>query len=998
VAGLVANLTTRFLEEIGRLVRTERTELASLSDLYSSQTLTDGIVLRLNGSGFKQVGDLPGDVQQLLASIELENLVFDLLAYTVSPSAHVDHLDLIRNQYDELFKLYCGLDSKAESVRPAIFSGLVQGCDAAYDQLLQKRKLLSDETLQVIERQLLQAHLNAIQLNLRLLRQPGHPTLDDLNSFLEQYRGQLIFRHKKVSPPSWTGEHKVDIDSIYVSPTILDEGRVSSNRRSRLLSPEISQYVQSGTRFVDADDFIQSSRPLRAETIGFDPFVSSIRRSIILGDPGGGKTSLSAKLCRDLAEAKPTSGELIPILVILREFGNAKKKRNCSVLSFIEENSSAFYQIAPPPGAFEFFLLSGKALVIFDGLDELLDTADRRAIRSDVEAFANLYPHARVLVTSRIVGYEEAPLDSSVFHSYRLTAFDLSQVASYVHNWFRLESELLPSEQTAKAEAFLEESEIVDDIRRNPLMLGLLCNIYRGENYIPSNRPDIYEKCATMLFERWDTRRNLRVSLPISTHVRPAMMYLASVVYESPDLQSGIRERQLVKMTRDYLLDRRFTDVDEATQAASEFVAFCVGRAWVFSDVGTTSNGEHIFQFSHRTFLEYFTAAHIVRTHPTVPSLTEYLLPRIERAEWDTVSQLAVQIHNSQLEGSADIFLSRLVQHAELSDARIRNNVLSFAARALGFVVPRDTLSKRIASACASWALTATPGKNTFWVRPLTELASAANENERPVLDGVTEQLAAAMSSEGESDAGALALALPNWSDDREGRGERIVRGRPRRIKGWLELPADVNHRSDGRLATWALKTRSTAAAACAQNVVSSVQAVDHLGLEALFVVGRAAPWIPLETSSIVMRIVNTLKDHMVASPCHQGPNEELGAFYPTLLAAPKPWIHLALKPSDLFRNKAFADLEGWSCPDSTSESRSALLLLTLPGWEIEARELPMDSICRSIVEARRGEPHLSDSRVNAEGSEILRECPISAQAKEFVENWIHRKFDLVGI
>ena len=59
------------------------------------------------------------------------------------------------------------------------------------------------------------------------------------------------------------------------------------------------------------------------------------------------------------------------------------------------------------------------------------------------------------------------------------------------------------------------ESEKVSDLRSNTLMLSLMCNIYRQENYIPENRPKIYQKCAEMLFKKWDKHRGINPGITI---------------------------------------------------------------------------------------------------------------------------------------------------------------------------------------------------------------------------------------------------------------------------------------------------------------------------------------------------------------------------------------------------------------------------------------------------------------------------------------------------
>jgi predicted NACHT family NTPase len=258
---------------------------------------------------------------------------------------------------------------------------------------------------------------------------------------------------------------------------------------------------------------------------------------------------------------------------------------------------------------------------------------------------------------------------------------------------------LTSEQQKEKAKNYIEESEIVPDLRSNPLMLALMCNIYRGENYIPQNRPDVYEKCTTMLFERWDKGRGIHVSLPFEAIIKPAMMYLAHWIYANESLQGGVTERDLIIKATDYLCGRRFEDRDEAERAAREFIEFCRGRAWVFTDTGTTKTGEKLYQFTHRTFLEYFTASHLVRIYPTPDRLGKMLLPKIALREWDIVAQLAFQIQNKNVEGAGDELLMMLIDPINHETDKIKWNMVSFAGRCLEFLIPIPKVTRSITSA-----------------------------------------------------------------------------------------------------------------------------------------------------------------------------------------------------------------------------------------------------------------------------------------------------------
>lgn len=97
-----------------------------------------------------------------------------------------------------------------------------------------------------------------------------------------------------------------------------------------------------------------------------------------------------------------------------------------------------------------------------------------------IERFCAEYPLAKVLVTSRVVGYDEARLDDRQFVRYRLDGFDDERTASYVAKWFARDDGLVPGDGRSWAEAFMAESAQMPDLRSNPLMLALLCILYRA--------------------------------------------------------------------------------------------------------------------------------------------------------------------------------------------------------------------------------------------------------------------------------------------------------------------------------------------------------------------------------------------------------------------------------------------------------------------------------------------------------------------------------------
>ncbi len=591
-----------------------------------------------------------------------------------------DSLSTSRELFARLYATHvaAGTDRR---VPDRLFDAIVAGACAALAAASREGLLAAHDALDSLRHNVLMDALIGIERMLELILGSGAvPDQKDIDDFAEDYRSQTANRLGSITPPSFDAVRVVPIDELYVTPTLLLEHD-------------------------------KSNEPYE---IGLSDFVEHMHRFVVLGSPGGGKSTLARKLCHDIARDR-LHGNLIPagtlpVLIVLRDYGVAKRERAVSVRDFVEERAHADFQLDVPEGAMEYLLRAGRVVMMFDGLDELLDTSYRGEITADIESFASLYPVTPILVTSRRVGYSEAPLDPARFDTTALGDFQPPQVAEYARKWFAVNPSETQRPLASEVSEFLADSGEVGDLRSNPLMLALMCNLYRGAGYIPRNRPEVYRKCAVMLFERWDRGRRINVQLDFERHLRPALQHLAHWIYSHPNLQSGASERTLIQEAADFLQRKRFPDVDEARAEAGRFVEFCRGRAWVFTDTGTTASGERLYEFTHRTFLEFFTAEHLVRTCRTPQDLAAELVPHIARAEWDIVAQLAFQLQDDNLEGAVDELLSSLLTAAAGPNAGGRYQLLGFAARSLAFLVPEPATLTNLTKQVVSQALDRSAG------------------------------------------------------------------------------------------------------------------------------------------------------------------------------------------------------------------------------------------------------------------------------------------------
>jgi hypothetical protein len=313
----------------------------------------------------------------------------------------VTKVDAIQTIFVESLSLRLGRsDAQSLAVGRALFKSLLDGCERALALAIDRGILSAHEAKAASRHRLVLDELQSIKKNLNLLTNAIKPDIKAILAFEEKYRSQVSVRHSHITPPNFDAARKLPLGEIYVSPAFIPTLKKKNQHQQRLSMEE---------------------------------FLTAIYRTVLLGNPGGGKSTFAAKLSHELAihhEDRIVCGrQLTPILVVLRDYGAEKKAKGCSILQFIEATSNSSYQANPPAGAFEYILLNARALVIFDGLDELLDTRYRQEITSDVENFCSLYPSVPVLVTSREVGYEQAPLDEAKFEIFRLAPFDEDQVS-----------------------------------------------------------------------------------------------------------------------------------------------------------------------------------------------------------------------------------------------------------------------------------------------------------------------------------------------------------------------------------------------------------------------------------------------------------------------------------------------------------------------------------------------------------------------------------------
>jgi hypothetical protein len=846
--------------------------------------------------------------------------------------------ELVVNIRDELrHGLRCSAQIRAERLLTAtdvVFGALATAFNEKHDQIAIP---MDSGTLAVA------AHLTAVAAaNSRLLSEVAD--LAGFHEFARQLRAQVVAVHGHMRLPHLGVSRSVSYDQLYVEPVLRP-------KQERSEAPDLTALALSG------------------------------RRSVILGDPGAGKSTLAAKLAHDIAsDLVPGVEGRVPFLLVLRNFAGSFRVGGKGLAHYLEQLCGDPYNLEPPSKAVDYLLCNGRAVVLLDGLDELAETGLRSKFVQMVEGFVSRYPLVPLIVTTRPIGYSDAPLDHRMFVAGNIAELDDDQVRQYTERWFALDASTAEGERARMAQSFLAESKRIAELRSNPLLLALLCAMYSSEHYIPLNLAQVYERCAVMLFDRWDAMRGIDVALRFQGRLRGAVQHLAWHLFhvESPD--KSLPRHRIARSLANYLVDKRF-DEDDAIAIAQQFLEFCTGRAWILTDVGTTEV-EPRYGFTHRTFMEYFAAEHLVRTHHLADQLWTVLRRRVLSGEWEVVAQIALQLLDRNVDGGVDEFL-RLVLAEAPRNPHERVRLHEFAARSLAYLQPGQDVIAEVVTAAAHSALevdirdrfcywsSSRVWKN-IWNRDdalYTVMYGSSPGN----LSVVRRTLTAVLDDQvemGHETAMWLTLSLCRRSTNRD---ERITRV-------WEEAYRDLRDRHAPALSAWSEK---------------APWAGINAGTEPDQLIARFGPWsLYLEDGFLGGSLPSVAERLMNSSSSH-----ELTGLSEALMAANRPWISDERWWSEISRLTGYDRTYVRIVVNATwgQAPLAPMLLICLPYLEAYTHDDLTVPLPKSVPLLRQ----LTISRAQGEmSSDLLRSLSapeISKEVRDFLISWVCREFDVVG-
>ena len=388
---------------------------------------------------------------------------------------------------------------------------------------------------------------------------------------------------------------------------------------------------------------------------------------VLLGDPGGGKSSfvnfvalcmagalldhptinlnlLTAPLPPEAEERDPKKAEapesqpwdhgaLLPVRVILRDFaasglpaaGEIATAQHLWQFIAVGLHSAGLGDYAE---LLRQHLLKQGGLILLDGLDEVPEAEQRRAqIKQAVEDFAATYGQCRFLVTSRTYAYQNQAWKLRNFESAVLAPFTDGQIRHFVDRWYAHRATvLLQDAGDAQGRAERLKNAIMRNTRlhalaERPLLLTLMASLHawRGGN-LPERREELYADAVDLLLEWWEGQRVVRnakgevlfmqrsLAEYLNVGRQKVLALLSQLAYQAHASQPTLTGT--ADIAESELVNGLLAISDRADLQPRLLVDYLSQRAGLL-----TPRGVKIYTFPHRTFQEYLAACYLTEDH-----------------------------------------------------------------------------------------------------------------------------------------------------------------------------------------------------------------------------------------------------------------------------------------------------------------------------------------------------------------------------------------------
>lgn len=344
---------------------------------------------------------------------------------------------------------------------------------------------------------------------------------------------------------------------------------------------------------------------------------------VVVGGPGIGKSSLlrSALITTAQAWLRGGPGQVVPVRVLAADLVPERPLPEALAASVRTEVTAAGSLTDFPPSMFAGAPVPGvRWLVLVDGLDEVLDPDQRRAVIGKLSQVASEHnARYRFLLATRPLAPAELPATGWPPRRYELLPLSPDELEPFAQRWF---TALGVDDPDAVAARFtdLVRREAIGELTRTPLLASMLCQLFilRPEQDLPSGRAGVYRAFADLLRSRqYDPATGIYPQLERAfNRFGPAAVAAAGRLADRFESLLGRLALARHDGNGDPFLDLL---VGWTGELRPDHVPAAVWRAAIADLLrrsGLVMQQGEDFAFFHQTVMEYLAATHLVAGDP----------------------------------------------------------------------------------------------------------------------------------------------------------------------------------------------------------------------------------------------------------------------------------------------------------------------------------------------------------------------------------------------
>jgi predicted NACHT family NTPase len=460
-------------------------------------------------------------------------------------------------------------------------------------------------------------------------------TSTDITLDIDALVQKLRFAHYEKMQAQCGSLHLLDIakptalKDIYIDVNVLEE--ITSKRWL-----EISDLQRLDANKLNYYDL----NKLTPEKTGGLEIVKKYPHLILLGKPGSGKTTFLQSIAINCNQGT-FQPNYLPIFISLKNFAeDIRDQSQTSLSSYLYE-----YLINFDISEQELFkvLAHGRALILLDGLDEVIGEYSRTVIHK-IQRFIEKFYKNQIIITCRIA-YQYYQFQG--FTEVEIADFTKIEIASFAEKWFfvvaktsLLQAEELANKLVGKLE--LTEHTPILELAATPIFLNLICLVFKSLEDLPSNRCELYKQALDLLLVRWDEARGIKRDQIYRNfsllHKIKLLSRIAEILFtQGDDFQRECIIRQIIT---DYLLH-----LPNAINAITDIETLKLESAAVLKAIEVqhgllTERARGIYAFSHLIFQEYLTAREIITNNQRLKKIINH----INEHRWRNIYLLSVEM------------------------------------------------------------------------------------------------------------------------------------------------------------------------------------------------------------------------------------------------------------------------------------------------------------------------------------------------------------------